>query len=901
MSSTDDAPPASGKDRGPSSTGQGPASAPLPDALHSLAARPGRLLHDWRTAYRRCVEYLGHLGFEAEAGPEAGSGEVAELANQAILRAVARDQWEAGGDACSEAFRALRELVLERDPTSGTTAAPATDEFTAWRAVRTAGGAAGPGPETAARILGGSMPPILRGSIPRARLERHFVRPRTRRLAADERAMADRESHARQDRDHDNVRNRRREMPWTVRAARRRRVLGTLVVLPSLLASLVMMQILPERGGNLTEVLITVFFGALFGWISIGFWTALFGFYTLVRREERFRITHLAPGEEFAPIDPSTRTAVVMPICEEPVERVFAGLRAIQQSLDRTGSGRHFDFFVLSDSADPATGIREEEAWLQWCRDSDGFGRIFYRRRRIRLRRKSGNVADFCRRWGRRYRYMVMLDADSVMSGASLERLVQLMEKHPTAGMIQTVPTAVFRRSIYGRVQQFAGRTYGPMFTAGLHYWQLGDGQYWGHNTIIRIAPFMAHCGLPLLPGKPPLGGEILSHDFVEAALMGRAGWSLWLAFDLSGSYEEIPSSMLEEMKRDRRWCQGNLQHVRLLLTKGLFGAHRALFLNGALSYVSALLWFCFLLLSTAEAIRYAVTGPDYFPDVRTLFPQWPVWRPDRALGLLGATAVVLFLPKVLSVVLIFKRGQASLFGGAGRLLVSVPLEILLSSLFAPIRMVFHSRFVVTNLMGRTVEWKSQPREDAETTWREAFDHHAGDTVLATLWAMLLYRLSPDYFWWILPVVGALVVSIPVSVLVSRVGLGDRVRRLGVFTIPEEVDPPREIEDLERNLAAGGLGRQGDPSPWGDPFVKVVADPRLNAVHRTLLGRRRRWSRAIREARRAVLEKVVAAGPGAADQRDRRILLNDPQLLDEIHTRVWCCEDDVAEQWGIVG
>ena len=303
-------------------------------------------------------------------------------------------------------------------------------------------------------------------------------------------------------------------------------------------------------------------------------------------------------------------------------------MKAIHRSLDRTGRGADFDFFVLSDTADPDRWVDEELEWFDWCRSVGGFGRIFYRRRRVRVERKSGNIADFCRRWGSQYRYMIVLDADSVMSGEALVRLVQLMEGSPATGLIQTVPASVDRKTLFGRVQQFAGRVYGPMFAAGLHYWQLGDGQYWGHNAIIRVAPFMEHCALPRLPGKPPLGGEILSHDFVEAALLGRAGWDLWLAYDLPGSYEESPSSLLEEMKRDRRWCQGNLQHLRLVLTRGLEGPHRALFLNGVMSYVSALLWFCFLALSTAEGLWEAVRAPDYFPVAHSLFPDWPVWHP---------------------------------------------------------------------------------------------------------------------------------------------------------------------------------------------------------------------------------------------------------------------------------
>ena len=851
----------------------------------ALAASPERLLHDWKRAHRRCLDYLVHLELEGAL--------LQEIAQAAVSRAAMRKDWAPHGDAFSESLRALREVVLERFPIPQGEGDDGVDEFTMWRAGVASGGQ--PGSATPHGRLD-SMPPIVRGEMPRAKLKRHFTRPRTDVLAADEVAVAAEEEIGLGD----AARTQRKGLPWTKRASRRRRILGTLILIPSLIASEFMLDVLPQKGGSTMEILIVVFFGALFGWISIGFWTALFGFYTLLRKEERFKVTFLADGAEYPPIDESARTAIVMPICEEPVERIFAGLRAIQQSLDRTGSGDRFDFFVVSDSADPATGIREEEAWLRWCRETSGFGRIFYRRRRIRLKRKSGNVADFCRRWGRSYRYMIMLDADSIMSGESLERLTQLMERHPTAGMIQTAPTSVYRRSIFGRVQQFAGRAYGPMFVAGLHYWQLGDGQYWGHNTIIRIAPFMAHCGLPPLPGKPPLGGDILSHDFVEAALMGRAGWSIWLAYDLPGSLEETPSSMLEEMKRDRRWCQGNLQHIRLLFTEGLFGAHRALFLNGALSYVSALLWFSFLILSTAEAIRYSLVEPNYFPSDRMLFPEWPVWRPDWALMLLAVTCVILFLPKVLSVILIFVRGQAKQFGGAVALLLSVPIEIVLSSLFAPIRMLFHTRFVLTNLMGRTVGWKSQPREDAETSWREAITHHGGDTVFACIWAGLLFRLSPDYFWWVMPVVGALILSIPVSVMVSKIELGDAARRRGLFVIPEETNPPRELEELDIAMAEAKGLHAALPEAWQDGFALAVADPGMQAVHRSLLGGRRQWTPEIRDARNEILDAVAAGGPAAADNRSRRIILNDPELLDELHRRVWqCSDDDLATLWGV--
>jgi membrane glycosyltransferase len=495
---------------------------------------------------------------------------------------------------------------------------------------------------------------------------------------------------------------------------------------------------------------------------------------------------------------------------------------------------------------------------------------------------------------------MIMLDADSVMSGKALIRLTQMMERRPRAGVIQTVPVSVGRRSLFARAQQFASRVYGPMFAAGLHYWQLGDGQYWGHNAIIRVAPFMEHCALPRLPGKPPLGGEILSHDFVEAALLGRAGWELWLAFDLPGSYEDTSSSLLEEMKRDRRWCQGNIQHLRLLPTEGLYGAHRALFLNGVLSYVSALLWFLFLLLSTAEGIWQAIREPVYFPEGRSLFPEWPVWRPDWAIALAAVTAVILFLPKILSILLVVVRGESKLFGGAPKLFASAVLETLMSTLFAPIRMVFHTRFVLTNLFGHTVTWRSQVRGEAQTTWREAIQQHGVDTIIASVWAGAVFWLNPTYFWWLTPVVCALILSVPLSAWSSRTSPGERARARGLFLTPEEILPPQELVEVARDVAAAAADAATQPEWRADGFARAVVDPQLNAVHCALIGRGRSFAPALRKVHGGLVERAVAEGPRSLDDAARRRLLRDPESLLALHRAVWKIGDrERALRWGL--
>ena len=845
------------------------AAVPAADAgPRRIDAPAHRLLQDWKAARVRAVAYLATLGI-----PRA---EREVLAGAAVERAISAEPWGEGSDAIDVTLAAVRALVVDRFPPAPQPWSGVVDKFLGWRLDRIARGAraARTEPLRAAPVRDGcfdSMPPIERTSMAPQPMERRLMRRWLARLRGSARARA--AAAARRE-----FRRRRRALPWTRVALRRRLLLATLVLVPTVVASGFMVNVLPRGGATTLEVAIVVVFGLLFGWISIGFWAAMMGFWCLVRGD-RFAITHAAPSSVERPV-PTGPTAIVMPICNEPVERVFAGLRAIHDSLARVGATDRFHFFVLSDTAAPATIVREEQAWLDWCRDVDGFDRIFYRRRRVRLRRKSGNVADFCRRWGARYPYMVMLDADSVMAGETLVRLVELMDQHPGVGIVQTVPVAVSRRSLFARVAQFASAAYAPMFSAGLHFWQLGDGQYWGHNAIIRTGPFMKHCALARLPGKPPLGGEILSHDFVEAALMGRAGWTTWLAYDLAGSWEEVPSTLLEEMNRDRRWCQGNLQHLRLLFTEGLFGAHRMLFLNGALSYVSALLWATFLLLSTWEAIANVFFEPDYFPSGPSLFPSWPVWRPNWALSLLAVTGTILFVPKILCVARLAARGQARAFGGVIRLVLSVVLDVALSSLLAPIRMAFHSRFVFTNLIGRTVVWRSQPRDDAETSWADSVRAHGLDTVIASAWGGALYSLNPEYFWWVLPIIGALVLGIPLSVWASGVAAGERARDLGLFLTPGETHPPVEIRDVERYLHAA-------PAPRADGFVQAVVDPYANALHCALLRPARARRRAITAARAALLDAATREGPRAVGPREQRQLFADPLLMAELHRRVW--------------
>jgi len=697
---------------------------------------------------------------------------------------------------------------------------------------------------------------------------------------------------------------------WQRTASLRRLLLLLLMLGPTALATWYMMDILPSRDWSLANLAdfaegvphgpldslrtalpyllegsVLGLFALLFGWVSAGFWTGVMGFWELLRGQGHRHLCAADAGR--GPIPAEARTAIVMPICNEDVARAFAGLRATYESLAATGELERFDLFILSDTGAADIAAAEQQAWLELCRESGGFGRIFYRRRRRRVKRKSGNIDDFCRRWGSQYRYMVVMDADSVMSGDCLTTLVRLMEANPEAGIIQTAPKASGRDTLYARMQQFATRVYGPLLTAGMHFWQLGESHYWGHNAIIRMQPFIEHCALAPLPGRGVFAGAILSHDFVEAALMRRAGWGVWVAHDLPGSYEELPPNLLDELKRDRRWCHGNLMNFRLFLVSGMHPVHRAVFLTGVMSYLSAPLWFAFLLLSTGLLAAQRLLGPQAFAGEPEPFPLRDLWHPQEAMLLFYCTLGMLLLPKLLSLVLVWIEG-ARAYGGRLRVTLSLLLEVLFSMLLAPVRMYFHSCFVIGAFLGRAIQWKSPCRDDGSTAWGEALRRHGVQTLLGLAWALLVAWLDPDYLFWLAPVFVALVFSIPLSVLSSRIAPGRRLRALGLFLIPEEHDGPPELRATEL------FTRDNRRRALGGGFVRAVVDPQLNALACVMATARHGRSPAIERLRAERVAQALVAGPEGLDESVRLALLSDPVALSRLHLRLW---EEARESW----
>lgn len=628
--------------------------------------------------------------------------------------------------------------------------------------------------------------------------------------------------------------------------------------------------------------------------LAFGFATMLFGTLVLCRRRDPLSLAATDPGD--GPLAEEARTAIIIPVYNEDSRRVCARLRTIYRSLKRTGHLAHFDFFILSDSTKPNVWIAEEVAWVETCRELDASGRVFYRKRRLNINKKSGNVSDFCRRWGGHYRYMVCLDADSLMSGESIIRLVRRMEAHPNTGIIQTAPALLNAESPFARMQQFVNRLYGRMSAAGLNFWQQGEGNYWGHNAIIRIAPFIEHCALPDLPGVAPFGGRILSHDFVEAALMRKAGYAVWLAYDLDGTYEETPPSLVDSAARDQRWCQGNLQHTWLLFSRGLHFGNRLHLFNGILGYASSLLWLAFLVLSTVAVYRLTQSGLTLFFLPSSL--GLPLEASQQGLLLFLLTVGLILSPKVwVFLLLALDRENRAAFGGFLRVGAGVGLEIIFFTLLAPVMMLLHANFVIGVIMGRGVAWNAQNREGEGTAWLAALRAHGGQTVIGIGWGLLAWMISPVFLAWMSPLILGWLLAVPLSVWSSRPEAGRWLRQVGLFLVPEETRPSEEVKTLRHLLAE--LPEEPEPIPevaadFG--LIRALLDPSVNAIHTSLL--RLKQLPVEQDASLGTLrERLLREGAPALAQREKMALLGDFSSCAWLHRELWLRPPDRLHPW----
>lgn len=501
-----------------------------------------------------------------------------------------------------------------------------------------------------------------------------------------------------------------------------------------------------------------------FGWIALGTLSCAMGFLPLFagERADSIRLSKTLGT-------PTSKTALLFPVHHEDPASVAGTIAAVAEDLAELGRTSSFDVFILSDTRGEAAGAAEEAAYRELIDRLNGTIAVYYRRRIEATARKAGNIKDWVERFGGAYEQFVILDADSVMSGAALVKLALAMDADPNAGLIQTVPRIIGGTTLLQKLQQFACNVYGPSVAAGLAFWHRDQGNYWGHNAVIRTRAFGSAAGLPDLPGPKPFGGHIMSHDFVEAVLLQRAGWGVHMVPSESGSFEGVPPSLADLVVRDRRWAQGNLQHLKIVGKNGLTAMGRVHLAMGAFSYLVSAIWAMSLVVGMVLTLQSQQIIPSYFQDSKTLFPIWPMIDPGAAMRLFLGTMAVVLLPKWLGMVLEIKRSiNAGELFGTPRAIAGVIIETLFSMLLAPILMVTQTAAIVQIWLGADSGWKAQSRGGQSISLVDALRWHWLHAAIGVFVAFLCWETAPGLLVWMAPVILGLVLSGFVHWLTAR-------------------------------------------------------------------------------------------------------------------------------------
>jgi membrane glycosyltransferase len=551
-------------------------------------------------------------------------------------------------------------------------------------------------------------------------------------------------------------------------------------LLAALIASTLLADAAIQDGVDVWDVVRGLLIFVTTAWLAWGATLSFVGLAPSVRKPR--------PTPDLA--TPAPRLVVLVPICNEDPVTTFARIAAMDHSIRAEGLAA--DIAILSDTRNEESALLERQTYLRLIAETHGEGRIFYRRRSDNRGRKAGNIEEFIHRSGGAYDFALILDADSLMEGRTVRDMAAKMQADPKLGLLQTLPKIIGARSFFGRAMQFAASFHSPVFTRGLERLQGNTGPFWGHNAMVRLKAFAESCALPELAGPPPFGGHILSHDYVEAALLARAGWRVQVDHSIGGSFEEGPENILSYAKRDRRWCQGNLQHSRLLLAPGLAAWSRFVFLQGIFAYLVSVLWAAFLITSVVATILAPV--PNYFPEPHMLFPVFPDDRTKEITALIVGIMGLLILPKFAILYEASGTRRTARFGGSIRAGFSVVAEILLSSLIAPLMLMYQTKAVMQVLSGRDGGWPANQRGEGALTLAEGF--RAGLWIMLTGGAALaiVARVAPDLTFWLLPV------CLPMLAAPFLIAWTSRPLTHKLFLVPEERRPAPVIRSYREIL-----------------------------------------------------------------------------------------------------
>jgi membrane glycosyltransferase len=515
---------------------------------------------------------------------------------------------------------------------------------------------------------------------------------------------------------------------------------------------------------------------------------------------------------------PRSQTAILSCIRNEDIGRVVQNLETMLGELQDTGAASGFALHVLSDSDWPELIGEEARAFerlkLRWA----GMVDVHYRRRDDNAGFKAGNISEFLSSHGDNYDFMLVLDADSVMSAESVLRLRQMMEDNPKLGIVQSLVTGLPSASLFARIFQFGMRLGMRSYTLGSAWWQGDCGPYWGHNALIRVAPFKTHCKLPKVAGTGPLSGWILSHDQVEAVLMRRAGYEVRVVPIEDGSFEENPPNLLEFIRRDLRWCHGNMQYFGLLRMPGLATVSRIQLVLAILMFIGSPAWLAFVCLSSLSYI---------------LGYEALAFRADTGIALFAIIMIMVFAPKLATIVdVLADQEERQRFGGATRVLAGSIIEIFFAMLIAPIMAIAHTLFMGGLVLGRKGQWPAQYRDAAALPWTPLLTKLWPQTLFGALGFAWFVTALPMGFgaYMALPVIIGPVLAILLGWATAWPQIGLLSHRAGLWSVPEEVVPPQTILSLGLVLLAGHPAQNAAHSSPGTATGPGTAEHNKDAL-----------------------------------------------------------------------
>ena len=210
------------------------------------------------------------------------------------------------------------------------------------------------------------------------------------------------------------------------------------------------------------------------------------------------------------------------------------------------------------------------------------------------------------------------------MTAAAIMRMVRIMQVDPKLGILQGLVVGLPSTSAFARIFQFGMRLGMRSWTIGSAWWQADCGPYWGHNAVIRIAPFIAHCHIPEVPGRraarpcaeprPDRGRADAARRLRRArAARGRLGW------------EENPPTLIEFIRRDLRWARATCNTGPSSFCPGLKLVSRFQLAFAMLMFLGSPAWIGLLVVGTLAlaARRRRPTSSARTPAWRCSSSSW--------------------------------------------------------------------------------------------------------------------------------------------------------------------------------------------------------------------------------------------------------------------------------------